>query len=1509
MAGETGLTAATNARVDPATITDPNGMLLPHARTFSGLYNSVSRVYSYRYDEAIRRGLADALAMKADAYLQALIQERIMPLARWPWGIECDPDEDFLAPPGSPQAEQRDRCRKLLQACLKRTRDSAEMRRLLGLAMWGGRSGIQGVWKRESVAGRPGVVYEPWQHIDGDKVHFTFDGTPGIMVRPAQLPAEYDVRAFDGGGHLLVLDRPALRDRFVVHRYFLEDADFFEPDRAGRAHGSGYRDMVFWCWWLRGEMLSWLMNFMEKVGSLGILIFYYPEGNAAAKSQAEAAALNVDNKNALAVPVPAGKTVADARVELLPANVTGVQFLSDCIDKFFESKMERLIVGQSMSSGADHENGLGGTGRAALAKDTKFQLLSYDAERLDETLTHDWVGPAARLIWPNCPWRYRLKSKLPNPAADDLLGAVERACRLPGPNPMLFVRQDIYDAIGMAEPQPGQATVGGQMAQPGMPGQAGGAGEPAPGAARPGVTEAIAALMAKAAAGDSGAANAAARLKAGGFDKTDGPKTVGYEWAADNSQSGGPKADWVGPGGQHKPLYGAEAEKVLANQGKGKPGGAGEPAPGPDQQKPKTPDEMLAKPEAVTPDDLPTLEAHAKSLGAEECGRRRDQLMARPGFDHGLFSEAKQALAGGGVAALQTWLKTKQGAGDGRGNADAGGDGGDGGVGDGAGLGRQGVQGGATADQGGGVAEQPAGDGGGGAPVAGTGGPAGASGGSLRDRAGGKPADWVNRETAAKMRHRAAGTHEPPTDPMTFGDKSGDFNLGVTDLGFGAEPGTKFADDAVPVARPGVPDPKLDPRGRGDSVTDKPASSAGAPALAGPKPPAGPRKRSDLLSEEIARRGGLDPSDPALHAHYSGMREAVERGLPLRMFKTGGGRFDQLAESLHNEGYINTPEGVNPTQHLADLLEKKSRHDLADVTDTHAAAVEAHDRARQEAFDATATPEDAAAAHARMAAHYRKNYDPFAEEATDERPGPEGGSPEEVRGGEAGGGGVHPDAAGDAWEEPPLAAARDGTGGPADERDPLTATSKRTTPGFDLDDRGRGDGTPVLKHGVQVEPEQFGKELAAAHAGWQGDDQNASNVGESVYGLLHDHLQGMPEDQARRAWEAAGFGPGKGQGSFEENYRPAAEQPVRVTGEIHRDRPTVKAIKSIPGSVLHRNQADGSYHWTIPAGNAHLLPTHLGIEGQPSAGEPALPGRVTEPPVTSGNIAGNKPPLTSVPGVEEEPDGLPVPAGGEGTAGLTRTSHEAAYDTDAAGRDDLANLTPAQREMRRLAWSEAKAHPHRFTREQVLDRAEAARVPNAERMGVTDDHEDAVRKAVERGDEVPPEVLADYPDLQPAAPSAGEPAPADDAPRNPLNGPDKQLDIFGTAHAKPRPAPPAVKQSLIPAEVERQDDARRTEAALDAFRAGTQGEPEPAAPAEPARPGHEMTREEFGVPAKPTKPRKADAESLAEYRKAEAEHVAKSNDHYRAVNAAIKAGHKVPAKVLAAYPWVKPTTR
>lgn len=441
-----------------AAMTDGNGMLLPHQKTFSSLYNTMSGIYSARWDEAIRHGQASADAMRRDAYFKSMEQERISPLTRWKWEVVAD-DSDTVKNPKDPYSVAREQVRKQLDTIVRKTYELHQMRNYLGYSLWYGRYGSQVRWDRRNVSGYTRWVVGYADPVQGDKIHFHYDGTPGVMVRPGEMKG-FDVRTFDAGGPVMLLDRPSLRQRFIISKHHVEDGSYMDPQSAGRRHGVGLRDYVYWAWWLRDEMLSWLMDFMEKVGSLGLVMVYYTAGNPTSKAEAEKTAKEMRGKNAIAVPRSAdGK--GEKAVELVTPQMAGVGFLKDVVTGIFESHIERLFVGQTLSAGTEG-SGLGGSGVAGMHTNTKHNLLCWDAENQAAAFTSDLVRAAVALNFPGVPWEYSWQYRLPDPEAKEKLDAVERGARLG----LKFKASEVRSLIGLTAPDDDDETIGGPPDQP-----------------------------------------------------------------------------------------------------------------------------------------------------------------------------------------------------------------------------------------------------------------------------------------------------------------------------------------------------------------------------------------------------------------------------------------------------------------------------------------------------------------------------------------------------------------------------------------------------------------------------------------------------------------------------------------------------------------------------------------------------------------------------------------------------------------------------------------------------------------------------------------------------------------------------------------------------------------------------------------------------------------------------------------------------------------------------------
>jgi hypothetical protein len=439
----------------------------PHVYTFGQVINQVWKTYSYRSDEALRHNTTNALVMRRDCYIRSLLQERYLPTARRKWVLEVDDAKDPY------QAAVRDALTKVV----KSTERFIQFRRYLLEAIWYGRYAAQGVWEKDPAVrdelGRPLWCFRRHQPVNGDKIQFQWDGTPAIAVNIGATTWPEESIILGDRFPLLRLDRPAWRRQFILHKHEVEDADFLEGEMAGRINGYGLRDVFYWAWWMRDELLSWALDFMQKVGTLGLLIFWYDESNKGAKKQAEENAKSASSRTALVMPRPAGRDGAAWGVDQIAPSTGGVEALQKMISDYFERHLERMAVGQSMSSGADRGDGLGGTGRADFARDTKYQILACDAANLDESLTLDLVGPAKALNFPDTDFPVRFKSLVPDPEVAEKIGTMTKVWEY-----MAVKADEAYELVGFTRPGPNDETVGGRQPAPAGPPLGGLLGDP-----------------------------------------------------------------------------------------------------------------------------------------------------------------------------------------------------------------------------------------------------------------------------------------------------------------------------------------------------------------------------------------------------------------------------------------------------------------------------------------------------------------------------------------------------------------------------------------------------------------------------------------------------------------------------------------------------------------------------------------------------------------------------------------------------------------------------------------------------------------------------------------------------------------------------------------------------------------------------------------------------------------------------------------------------------------------
>lgn len=436
------------------------GALVPHVYSFNAVLNNSAQIYSYRHDEALRHLPSNALAMRRDGFVESLLQERILPNAQRPWSIRVPKPKDPV------QAKVREVVTKAIQAIPRFN----SMRANLLEAIWYGRYGSQVQLCQKTILGAPTWTVHSHRPVNGDKIHYGWDGTPAVAINPitrAGFPLHL-TKNTDRGMVVLRLERPEHRQQFVIHRHLVTDADFFEPEMAGGIAGIGLRSKIYWNWWLRDEMLSWAVDFMQKVGTLGLLIFTHEDGNDGARRAAEDAAARASNETALIMPMPPGQGQKQTNaVQHIQASPGGIEALMAIISDYFERHIERLVIGQPSSGGVAGGGGQAGSAGAALHADTKYQIVKWDAENLDETLTIDLVqNIILKLNFPDeIDFPVEFVSAVNNPEDAAKMQSITQGAALG----CTYKREEVMAMIGMSVPEDGDDVVGGVQNTPGNP--------------------------------------------------------------------------------------------------------------------------------------------------------------------------------------------------------------------------------------------------------------------------------------------------------------------------------------------------------------------------------------------------------------------------------------------------------------------------------------------------------------------------------------------------------------------------------------------------------------------------------------------------------------------------------------------------------------------------------------------------------------------------------------------------------------------------------------------------------------------------------------------------------------------------------------------------------------------------------------------------------------------------------------------------------------------------------
>lgn len=438
---------------------------VPNVLSFPSLVTTASRSYLYSFDEALANSPTNALAMENDVVLQGALKTRKRPTSQLSWHIDPIDDTDPA------EIEASAIITKIVEAFPKWTQFLFYM----GEAIWYGKYGSQLIyeWNDDLIPGRKSLAVRQHRPVNGDKLRFKWDDTPGILVYGGY-PGTWEATDW-GMAHFLT---PFEREQFVIHQYEPKDVDWTQPRKAGAIEGVGVRGQIYWFWWLKTQVFALLMNYLERFSN-GMTIFRYPAHDPAAQQAAAYAAQQQFSQTALLYPRWNSERPDNNDIERMEVGTASPALLQALVTDYFDMVMTRFIRGESPYLGPDG-GARGGGDMATLAAEGLDETVKYDAVLLQETIQKDLVNVLYKYNCPGVrPGKFSFEVDTPNAA--EVLGYAKTLYEMG----VGLSEDQLFEISQLQKPKPGDAIVS-QMG-PMQPAAVGGApqGVPVAGQAGP----------------------------------------------------------------------------------------------------------------------------------------------------------------------------------------------------------------------------------------------------------------------------------------------------------------------------------------------------------------------------------------------------------------------------------------------------------------------------------------------------------------------------------------------------------------------------------------------------------------------------------------------------------------------------------------------------------------------------------------------------------------------------------------------------------------------------------------------------------------------------------------------------------------------------------------------------------------------------------------------------------------------------------------------------------------
>lgn len=427
-------------------------MPLAYHEQFQSQLNTQNRQYWTLFDEALQNSRENAYRMGLDPVIWASMNVRVYPTALLPGDVQPDDDED--------EAE--------IAAAKRVTKDVRSLVGLAAMRRWllfnGTFVGVSGAQVTYNwVATKNGLRMRPvaWSPVEGDSLSFDWSGWPSIKIQGGTRTGPQVIAGNDAMLYRLNAEE---RECVVVHRFNPEAADYWRPQNARTAVGSGLRGRLYWLWALKSQLwqmgLDWLRWFAK-----GFTVYYYEDGNAAHYNAVSEAVKSQDGSHAMLYPVrkdrASGNPYFEKPFEHIAVNNSNAQFIQQLITTYLDDMIRYCILHQSLTTQVG-PSGLGSGAVAATHQTTFDNVVKMDALQLDDTFTLDLVRVLYRVNEPNVsPGRW--VSQIDSPNVEQLMQSAQTIVSLGGSVPL----KPLQEAAGIPDGKDGETMLGGL--QPGTP--------------------------------------------------------------------------------------------------------------------------------------------------------------------------------------------------------------------------------------------------------------------------------------------------------------------------------------------------------------------------------------------------------------------------------------------------------------------------------------------------------------------------------------------------------------------------------------------------------------------------------------------------------------------------------------------------------------------------------------------------------------------------------------------------------------------------------------------------------------------------------------------------------------------------------------------------------------------------------------------------------------------------------------------------------------------------------